>query len=85
MRIRTDGKFAHRTDVIDHVADFYGSNRTDAVLAAAEDVPRLVDAAREVIERDDLTEQQRREIAETLSTPAASFEVVVGVDIEVDP
>jgi uncharacterized protein (DUF1778 family) len=85
MRIRTDGKFEHRTDVFDRVADFYGSNRTDAVLAAAEDVPRLVDGARQVLDRDDLTEQQRREIAETLSTPAASFEVVAGVDIEIDP
>jgi uncharacterized protein (DUF1778 family) len=85
MRIRTDGKFEHRKDVIDRVADFYGSNRTDAVLAAAEDAPQLVESIATVLQRDDLTDQQRREIAETLSTSAATFEVSVDVDVEVDP
>jgi hypothetical protein len=85
MRIRTDGKFSHREDVLDRVAEFYGSNTTDAVLAAAEDVPQLVDGVVQVLERDDLTLQQRREIAETLSTSAANFEIVDDVDVEIDP
>lgn len=85
MRIRTDGKFSHREDVMDRVAEFYDSNRTSAMLAAAEDVPQLVDGALQVLERDDLTLQQRREIAETLSTSAANFEVVDDIDVKIDP
>ena len=44
------------------------------MLAACEDVPSLVAAARKVLNRDDLTRQQRREMAETLSTRSAAFE-----------
>lgn len=85
MRIRTDEGFEHRDAIIDRVAEFYDANRTDSMLAAAEDVPALVDGARQVLERDDLTEQQREEIAETLSTSAANFEVSVDVDVDIDP
>ncbi|WP_435551611.1 DUF7563 family protein [Natrinema sp. CGMCC1.2065] len=40
-----------------------------------DDVPEFVQAARQVLERDDLTLKQRREIAKTLSTRAMTFEV----------
>jgi len=85
MRIRTDGDYAHREDVIEQAADYYDCNKTRAVLAACEDVPALVAAARVVLERDDLTRQQRREMAETLSTRAVSFDLENRVLTERDP
>lgn len=42
---------------------------------ACEVVDRLVHAARAVLERDDLTEVQRREIADMLLTRAVSFDL----------
>jgi len=75
MRIRTDGDYAYRRDAIERAADFYDCNKTKAVVSACDDVPMFVQAARRVLERDDLTVKQRREIAETLSTRAIAFEV----------
>jgi len=85
MRIRTDGKFAHREDTIDRAAAFYDVSKTRAMLAAAEDVPRLVDGVQEVLEREDLTLEQRREIATTLSTRSLQFDVVDDLEIKRDP
>jgi hypothetical protein len=85
MRIRTDGDYAHREDVIERAADYYDCNKTKAVVAACEDVPQLVAAARDVLDRDDLTRQQRREMAETLSTRAVSFSATDDVRIQKDP
>ncbi|MFC3957147.1 DUF7692 domain-containing protein [Halovivax cerinus] len=80
MRIRTDGDYAYRKDVIERAADYYGCNKTKAVTQACEDVPELVGAARQVIEREDLTAEQRQEIAETLSTKAVGFDVQTTVE-----
>ena len=74
MRIRTDGDYAYRRDAIERTADFYDCNKTKAVVSAC-DVPKFVQAARQVLERDDLTLEQRREIAEPLSTRAVTFDV----------
>ncbi|EMA27315.1 DUF7692 domain-containing protein [Halobiforma nitratireducens] len=82
MRIRTDGDYAYREDAIKRAADFYDCNKTKAVVSACEDVPRLVAAARQVLERDDLTHEQREEIAETLSTRVTTFEVERNVTVE---
>ncbi|MGQ3412651.1 DUF7692 domain-containing protein [Natrinema sp. LN54] len=54
--------------------DFYNCNKK-AVVSACDDVPKFVQASRQVLERDDLTFEQRREIAATLSTRTGSFEV----------
>ncbi|WP_137289509.1 DUF7692 domain-containing protein [Natronorubrum halophilum] len=82
MRIRTDGDYAYRNDAIDRAAGFYGCNKTKAVVSACDDVPRLVAAARQVLERDDLTHEQRQEIADTLSTRATTFNVEQSVIVE---
>ncbi len=82
MRIRTDGDYAHREDAIQRAANFYDCNKTKAVVSACDDVPKLVAAARAVLERDDLTQQQREEIADTLSTRATNFEVDQSVSVE---
>ncbi|OLZ41429.1 hypothetical protein A6E15_10720 [Natrinema saccharevitans] len=75
MRIRTDGDYAYRRDAIERAVDFYDCNKTKAVVSACDDVPTFVQAAREVLEREDLTLEQRREIAETLSTRAMTFDI----------
>jgi hypothetical protein len=83
MRIRTDDKHAHREDTIDQVADFYERNRTESLLRAADDVPQLVRAIGRALERDDLTHEQRRELAERLSTRHFNFHFEIeGGDIE---
>ncbi|WP_323172987.1 hypothetical protein [Natrialba sp. PRR66] len=75
MRIRTDGDHAYRRDAIERAADFYDCNKTKAVVSACDDAPHFVQAVRQVLARDDLTLEQRREIAEALSTRAVNFEV----------
>ncbi|QLK25130.1 hypothetical protein HYG81_13650 [Natrinema zhouii] len=84
MRIRTDGDYAYRQDAIERAADFYDCNKTKAVVSACDDVPKFVQASRQVIERDDLTLEQRREIAETLSTRAVTFEVESEIAVDTD-
>ncbi|WP_339102511.1 hypothetical protein [Haloterrigena salinisoli] len=84
MRIRTSEEYAYRNDAIERAADFYGCNKTKAVVSACDDVPKLVAAAWTVLERDDLTHEQRTEIAETLSTRATTFEVGQSVDVDRD-
>jgi len=84
MRIRTDGKYEYRLDPINRAANFYDCNKTKAIVSACDDVPHLVAAARQVLERDDLTLEQRREIAETLSTRAITFEVETKINTDTD-
>mgnify|MGYP000265213561 CR=1 FL=1 len=81
MRIRTDGDKAYRRDTIEKASRFYDCNKTTAVVSACEDVPQLVQAAETILKRDDLTIQQKREIAETLSTRTASFTVAEEIGI----
>jgi len=84
MRIRTDGDKAYRRDAIERASRFYDCNKTTAVVSACEDVPQLVGAAEAVLERDDLTLQQKREIAETLSTRATRFKLSEEVEVNRD-
>ena len=86
MRIRTDGDKAYRKDVIEKAARYYDCNKTDAVVRACDDVPALVEAARTVLCRDDLTAAQRREIAETFNDArGVRFDVETTVEVEKDP
>lgn len=85
VRIRTGDGNEHRYEAIERTADFYNCNKTKAVVAVCEDVPGLVAAAWAVLDGEDLTTEQRREIAETLSTRAVSFEVENFIQIEHDP
>lgn len=83
VRVPTADDKAWRFDAIQRAADFYGCNRADAVAFASGDVPRLVDSIQSVLERDDLTDRQRREIAEQLSTRTARFDVPeLEIDVE---
>ncbi|WP_226004114.1 DUF7692 domain-containing protein [Natrinema salinisoli] len=84
MRIRTDDDYAYRNDAIERAADFYDCNKTKAVVSACDDVPMFVQAIRQLLERDDLTLEQRQEIAETLSTRAVTFEVDTEIVVTTD-
>ena len=75
VRIRTDDGNEWRFDAIQKASRFYDCNRSNAVAFACEDVDQLVAAATRVLERDDLTREQRQEIAETLSTRVVRFTV----------
>jgi len=76
MRIREDGKHAHRTETIEQAAEFWNCNKTSALMQSAEFAWRIDGRIREVLGRDDLTVQQKREIAETLSV-SGSYEITV--------
>ncbi|SDJ65239.1 DUF7692 domain-containing protein [Natronorubrum texcoconense] len=82
VRIRTDDGNEWRFDAIQKAARFYDCNRSNAVAFACNDVDQLVAAATRVLERDDLTREQRREITETLSTRAVSFDAEFGVAVQ---
>lgn len=82
VRIRTDEGNEWRYDAIQRASGFFDCNRSDAVAFAAESVPELVDAIEDVLERDDLSLEQRREIADQLSTRAVTFSVESTVDVE---
>ncbi|QSG05311.1 DUF7692 domain-containing protein [Halapricum desulfuricans] len=85
MRIRTDGDKGHRMRTIESAADFWDCNKTRALLLSADLAPRLVPRIERVLEREDLTLEQRREIAETLSVPGTlSVEVEHQVDVEAE-
>jgi hypothetical protein len=75
VRIRTDDGNEWRYDAIERAAAFYDCNRSDAIAFACDSVPELVHAIQDVLEREDLSHRQRREIADTLSTRAVTFDV----------
>lgn len=83
MRIREDGKHAHRTDTIEEAAEFWGCNKTKALMKSSEFVRRIDKRIQTVLARDDLTVEQKREIADTLSIPETyeiHFEEVMKVE-----
>ncbi|SER90839.1 DUF7692 domain-containing protein [Natrinema salaciae] len=81
VRIRTDDGNEWRFNAIQKASRFYDCNRSNAIAFACNDVDALVSAARRVLERDDLTCEQRQEIAETLSTRAVSFDLESSVSV----
>ena len=80
MRIRTDGKFAYREDLVDDVADLLGENtRVGAVEASCEFTQAMLPVLAEAVEHPDMTE----ELAEILSTRAVEVEYEVETDVTV--
>lgn len=71
MRIRTNGKFAYREDLVDDIADLLDENtRVGAVEASCEFTQAMLPALTEAVEHPDMTE----ELAEILSTRAVEVE-----------
>lgn len=60
----------------------YDRNRSDAVASACKDVTQLVSAALEILRRDDLTQEQRQEIAGAFSARGISFDVEISIEHE---
>ncbi|SFS00187.1 hypothetical protein SAMN05216559_2323 [Halomicrobium zhouii] len=83
MRIRTDGKHARREDTIEQAADFWGCNKTTALMQSAEFAVRIDSGIRKVLVREDLTLRQKQEIAQTLSVPSY-YEIDVKETVAVD-
>jgi hypothetical protein len=81
MRIRTDGKFAYREDLVDDVAAALGENtRVGAVEASAEFTQAMLPALAKAVEHEDMAP----ELAEVLSTRVVDveYEVPTGVSVE---
>ncbi|WP_335999361.1 DUF7692 domain-containing protein [Halorientalis halophila] len=81
MRIREDGKHAHRTETIEQATEFWGCNKTTALMKSAEFSCRIYERIEEVLEREDLSIQQKKEISETLSN-APHLDIDVSCEIE---
>jgi len=85
VRIRTGKGNEHRYRSIRKAGELFDRNRSDSIAYACENICNLVDGIEDVLEREDLTHEQRREIAETLSTRTLSFDVPeIEVDVHVD-
>lgn len=83
MRIRTDGRFAYREDVLDDNADLWDCNKTDAVLESCEFTREMLGrrgALREALDHPDMTP----ELAEILSTKAVELEVRRETEFHID-
>lgn len=80
VRVRTDEGNEWRYDAIERASDLYDSNRSDSVAYACEDVVQLIEAVEVLLERDDLTLEQREEIAELFSSRGVSFDVDLDVE-----
>jgi hypothetical protein len=83
VQIRIDGN-EWRYHGIERAQKLYECNRSDAIAYACEDISQLASRIEEVLSRDDFTHQQRRELAETLSTSSLSFEVDVEISTTTD-
>lgn len=80
MRIREDGKHAHRTETIEQAAEFWDCNKTTALMKSADFACRMDERVRNVLYRDDLTVSQKQDIAETLTIPAL-YEVEIHQEV----
>nr|WP_199268489.1 hypothetical protein [Halomarina oriensis] len=69
-------------DAIEQAAQFYNQNKTASVINACEDIPRLARAVEQLLQREDLTTAQKREIA-TLFNLGESFSVTFSESIAV--
>jgi len=76
MRINTSGDYAHREDEIEKAKDVLNAgSKTKAVMWSVETASALPRVVRSVMNRDDLTAAQKRELA-------AEFNNLPGIDVE---
>ncbi|MDR5657301.1 hypothetical protein RH831_08920 [Halodesulfurarchaeum sp. HSR-GB] len=74
MRIRTDGDYSHREDVIDAAAERLDVNKTRAVLLSADAVGSLLDELEDALAHEEIPPKVAREIAEQVETRKWSLE-----------
>ena len=81
MRIRTDGKFAYREELVDDVADQLGENTpVGAVEASCEFTQAMLPTLAEAVDHPDMTE----ELAEILSTRVVGVVYEISTDVNVE-
>ena len=83
VRIRNGEGNEHRYRSIKKAGELFDRNRSDSIAYACENICELVDSIEDVLEREDLSHEQRREIVETLSTRTLSFDIP-NLDINID-
>ncbi|WP_435335967.1 DUF7692 domain-containing protein [Haloarchaeobius sp. TZWWS8] len=84
VRIRTGEGNEYRYDAIQQAATHYGVNKSDAVAYACEDAVKLRKAARQLLEREDLSLsiEERQEIAELFSVGSRKVDPFPFVDVD---
>lgn len=75
MRIRTDGDYSHRADVIEAAAERLDVNKTRAVVVSCDAIGELLDNVEEALENPGLSQELRQDLAETISTHEIGVEV----------
>lgn len=83
VRVRCDDGNEHRYRAIERASRFYGVNKSDSVAYACNDIAELAGTLKEILNHDDLTMKQRREIAERLDQ-TAFLDVGVGHEVSVE-
>lgn len=68
MRIRTDGDYSHRKDIIESAADRLDVNKTRAVLLSADAVGSLLEELEDALAHEDIPPRVAEEIAEQVET-----------------
>ena len=70
VRVRTDPEdsLAHRYDAIQSAADYWGCNKSDAIVKSCDAVGRLVENLEAALQHEDLPPRVAQEIAEQVST-----------------
>ncbi|UWG47035.1 Uncharacterized protein HSRCO_0741 [Halanaeroarchaeum sp. HSR-CO] len=74
MRIRTDGDYAHRKDIIEDAADRLDVNKTRAVLLSADAIGSLLNELEDALSHEDIPPRVAREIAEQVESRKWSLE-----------
>ncbi len=82
MRIYTDGDKSHRERDIRDTAEHFDTSKTGAIMQCVRFAPALDDAVAHVLARDDLTLEQNREIADTLSVGGRRYKISQSVERE---
>ncbi|WP_435098490.1 DUF7692 domain-containing protein [Halarchaeum sp. P4] len=74
MRIRTDGDYAHRKDVIEDAAEFWGVNKTDAVVKSCDLAGRVLPQLEQALAEADIPPSEAEKIADAVSTRNVTVE-----------
>jgi len=74
MRIRTEDEYAYRGSVIEEAADFWGCNKTDAVVKSCDFAGRVLPQLKDALEAADIPPSETRKVVEAVSTPNVTVE-----------
>ncbi|MFC6951942.1 DUF7692 domain-containing protein [Halorubellus litoreus] len=83
VRIRTDDGNEWRYDAIQAAADYYDCNRSDAVAYACEDMTGAVGFLEEVLNRKDLSQQQREELVQSANSHLRGIQTEVRCQVSI--